>query len=194
MMTTGQLRREAQILRERYNNAEPHAALLEAQADYYDTAAGRELQPAQAEPIVVELEYPILGRCKRVDGDITIIEHEWHKRHNVALNALGIHIVFEWAYDPIHAIGMSHMYAASHTPTATSRGAQALIRIYIGTVAEGPRLQWSEDGWRRLKSRGNFGKRYAHGGNWSSTREMFVTLAEADPELNTAIEEVRKLL
>jgi hypothetical protein len=194
MMTTGQLRREAHILRTRYNNAEPYAALLEAQADYYDTIAGRELQPAQTEPIVVEMEYPIIGRCKRVDGDITTIEHEWRKEHNAVLNARGIYVTFEWCYDPIHAIGMSHMYSASFTNTAVPRGAQALTRIYIGTVADGPRVQWSENGWRRLKSNKNYGKKYAHGGTWSSTRETFATLAEADPEINAAIEEVRRLL
>jgi hypothetical protein len=187
MMTTAQMRREAEILRTRYNNAEPYAALLEAQADYYDAVAGREPQTAQSEPIIIEHTYPIIGRCKSVDGDITVIEHEWRKEHNAVLNARGIHIVFEWAYDPIHAIGSSHMFSASYTNTATPRGAQALIRIYIGTVNNGPRLQWSEDGWRRLRSNKNYGKKYACGGTWSSTRELFSTLAEADSELSAAI-------
>ena len=58
-----------------------------------------------------------------------------------------------------------------------------LVRFYIGSKVNGPMLQYNADGkgkyngkneidfvngcWTNLYSRGNFGKKYAFGGNWS---------------------------
>ncbi len=55
-----------------------------------------------------------------------------------------------------------------------------LIRLYMGSKINGPMLQFSTDkGWTNCYSRGNFGKKYAVGGNWSGhTRNTH-------PRLNT---------
>jgi hypothetical protein len=46
---------------------------------------------------------------------------------------------------------------------------KTLIRIYFGSKTNGPMLQYYADsGWTNLYSRGNFGRKYACGGNWSS--------------------------
>jgi len=74
----------------------------------------------------------------------------------------GVYVAFEW----IHVNGQNK-----------------LSRIYIGSKACGPMLQYDSDGknkytgeshnafkngcWTNCYSRGNFGKKYACGGNWS---------------------------
>lgn len=54
------------------------------------------------------------------------------------------------------------------------------IRIYIGTKWHGPVLNYAEGGWCNLYSKGNYGKKFAHGGNWSAdNKKRFPTIAEA---------------
>lgn len=42
-----------------------------------------------------------------------------------------------------------------------------LIRLYLGSKASGPMLQYTDQGWTNCYSRGDFGRKYAHGGHWS---------------------------
>ncbi len=55
-----------------------------------------------------------------------------------------------------------------------------LTRIYIGTKWHGPVLSWTGEGWCNLYSRGNYGKNFICGGNWSAEhKKRFPTIAEA---------------
>lgn len=54
-----------------------------------------------------------------------------------------------------------------------------LLRIYVGSKYHGPMLAWYEGKWGNLYSRGNYGKNYACGGNWSSdSKKRYTTIAE----------------
>lgn len=126
-----------------------YADTLTAQADLEDATAGEETgiaDSASHEQIV-----PILGRLTFTGGVITAVENEWTSVHDAAAGKLGVMVAFQWC-------------RSLHTPDAGH-----CQFIYIGTREAGPLAQWSaHDGhWRRCQSKGNFGKKWAFGGNWS---------------------------
>lgn len=176
-LTPAQLRRHALILRERapeYPDPQDRevvlaqAAKLEAEADLADARAGVSTGIADSAEIV--REYPIIGRVVTEGGIVKSVEHPYGETEIAALARLGIYIAWEWSYDPASGVDEGRLY-----------------RIYVGTVPDGPRLCWDNGGWRRLRSHGNYGKRYAYGGTWSSERRTYVSLDEADPELAAQI-------
>lgn len=157
-MRPGQLRQHARLLRERYLDAcSRDAEAARMQADMMDAEA--ELaearqdipSPAPEEDCTIIDDYPIIGKVARRGGDIINIEHAWGEAHIAAARALGIDVAFEWCFDPRAGVDQSE-----------------LIRIYIGTRTEGPRCLWHDGIWSAHKSKGNFGKNWACGGNWSS--------------------------
>lgn len=99
-------------------------------------------------------EYPVIGTCVTLNGNRTC-ERDIRDDGNVSIS-------YEWAEpgDVNHA----------HPDR------QRLSRIYIGHKHSGPMLSCdcagSDDGktvvWRNLYSKGNYGKNYSHGGNWSA--------------------------
>ena len=79
-----------------------------------------------------------------------------------------------------------------------------LIRIYIGTKQSGPTLQYDADGrdhyngkeridfkngcWTNCYSRGNFGHKYAFGGNWSGHTKNLHTKLKLSPIMDKKYE------
>jgi hypothetical protein len=75
-----------------------------------------------------------------------------------------------------------------------------LCRIYIGSKTNGPMLQYNADGidmytgrmhvrykngcWTNCYSRGNFGKKYAFGGNWSGHTKNLHQKLKLSPIIN----------
>lgn len=158
MMSPGQLRQHACLLREKYLDscsrdaevARAHADLMDADAELAE--ARQDIpSPAPEEDCTIIDDYPIIGEVKRRGGDIIDIERAWSKAHIAALESLDVDIAFEWCFDPRAGIDQGE-----------------LIRIYIGTRADGPRCLWHHGVWSAHKSKGNFGKNWACGGNWSS--------------------------
>ncbi len=182
-MMPGALRQHARLLRERYAGdgsrdgeaARIHADAMAARAEIMEAEANIP-SPAPEEDCTLRDTYPIIGRVVRRGGSIKEIEHPWDERHVRALNRRGIDIVWEWCHDP----------------RAEERQG-SLIRIYIGTRYEGPRVMWCDGLWRTLKSRGNYGKNWACGGTWQyvvGCKES-ADLNEVAPDLARAIEEVK---
>jgi hypothetical protein len=129
--------------------AEAAALHLSARADLMDAEAGTESGIAPAAIIIQQV--PLLGRIEIAGGKIRSIERPYHAEGE----RIGIHVAFEWLTDP----------------GAEERAGQ-LIRMYLGSSERGPLAQYdcSSAQWYALTGRGNHGKRYACGGNWSSNR------------------------
>lgn len=176
-LSPSQLRRHALLLRERAPNykrpedeamAQAEADLLDAEADVADAKAGT--QSGIADSAIISREYPILGRIDTEGGAIKHVEHPFGESEINTLAAKGIHVAWEWSFDPASGLDEGRLY-----------------RIYVGSEGDGPRASWYNGRWRRLRSNGNYGKRYAFGGTWSSDKTTYGSLAEADPELAVII-------
>jgi hypothetical protein len=141
--------------------------LAEAQADI--------VQPALEEDCTISDTYPILGEITRKGGKIKNIQYPWEQNHVDALYKQGIDMAFEWCHDP----------------RAGLRQGQ-LIRIYVGTKQDGPRVMWHDGIWHTHKSRGNFGKNWACGGNWSAVGNKTSPVLEiVAPDLAQKIKEIK---
>lgn len=118
------------------------ADLMDALADT-DTGIAREYHAEQ--------HLPLLGTIKLRAGRKIYVERPYNQegeRH-------GIYAAFQWRADP--------------------RGGERdglLTYIYIGTATAGPLAMYAADSeqWYALTSRGNFGRNFACGGNWSSAK------------------------
>lgn len=184
-LMAGQLKQHARLLRERYNNnCGQDAAAALAQAEQMEAQAI--LLDAQADILSIEQDcmledvYPIIGKVARRGGKIINIEHEWMQTHVDALRKMDIDIAWEWCHDPRAGVKQG-----------------SLIRIYIGTRAEGPRVSWERDrcNWQTIKSRGNYGRNWACGGNWSTIGSKTANnLIEIAPDLAAAIQEAKKMV
>lgn len=156
-MKSSELRRWALDMYEYYSTksdllamkAEVHRDRMLARADLEDAKAGR--MPETAEVAEVVQVVPILGEIRLRGGKIVGVERPYSGEAEVA----DIHVAFEWRSDP----------------TAEEEAGQ-ICRIYIGTKQAGPVASWEaqDSQWRLAKSNGNFGKKYAFGGTWSSTK------------------------
>ncbi len=79
-----------------------------------------------------------------------------------------------------------------------------LVRLYIGSKINGPMLQYDANGhgkydgkqevnfesgcWTNCYSRGNFGRKYAYGGNWSGHNKYLHPKLKLSPIINESIE------
>lgn len=167
-LTTAQMRRHAALLRDRDSSApaQARAAEIEAEAELEDAEADRPAAVAESARMVED--YPILGHVTREGGKIVSIERPWTPEDVARIEAQGVMIAWQWCHDPMAGLRQGE-----------------LIRIWIGTREAGPRVQWDRTRrkWYRITSRGNYGKNWACGGNWSSERDGFATLAAAAPDL-----------
>lgn len=158
-LTTAERRRWAEDMRQYWNGtkcedkANAHAALMIARADLEDAEA--DCEPTTADKAIMEYDLPIMGKYT-VSGKM---ERTYDFCYNDAVadfcEARGIYTAWEWRTDPA---------AEEHTGE--------LIRLYIGSKEHGPEAQYNayNGTWYRLHSKGNFGKRYACGGNWSGEK------------------------
>lgn len=179
-LTTAERRRWAEDMTQywadtRYaDKANAHAALMIARADLEDAEADRD--PQTADKAIMVYDLPILGRYT-VTGKMERT-YDYYFDDAVAdyCASRGIFTAFEWRSDPA---------AEEHT--------DELVRLYIGSKERGPEAQYNAyDGtWYRLTSRGNFEKKYAHGGNWRSekctggeTPEIYKKLQEVIMDYN----------
>lgn len=139
------------------------AAKLRAQADLDDALTG-ETTGTAAECHIVQ-RVPLLGEIRIQGGRRVAVERPYHDEGA----AHGIHVAFEWAADPV----------------AEDRDG-TLIRIFIGTEDAGPLAHYEAGSrqWYALTGRGNHGKRYACGGNWSAVR------VDTPPEIFNRLEKV----
>lgn len=170
-----------------------YADRLEAEADLEDAHVGR--RPEIAEHADVEQVVPILGRIVCSGGVIKSVEHEWTDAHEGEAKRQGIMLKWWW------------------TSSLSSPAAGTCAYFYAGTRQSGPLAQWfSDEGhWARCKSKMNFGKNWACGGNWERERVnpgeappegskiyqhkyVYDSLATCNPELNDAIEEIIRSL
>jgi hypothetical protein len=147
---------------------------MEAQAGLKDAKIGG--SPSVADSAIITRTYPILGSVDTEGGEQKSIEHPFGATEIDALAAKGIHIAWEWSFDPASGLDEGRLY-----------------RIYIGTTADGPRLAWYDNRWRRLHSHGNYGKKYALGGTWSSDKATYGSMQEADPEIAAIINSTLKM-
>lgn len=173
-LTTAESRRWAEDMRAywadtRYaDKAKAHAALMIARADLEDAEADRET--ITADKAIMEYNLPILGRYT-VSGKM---ERTYDCCYDDAMvdycESRGIFTGWEWRNDP-----------------AAEEHCGKLVRLYIGSKEHGPEAQYNAyDGtWYKLTSRGNFGKKYACGGNWRSEKctgndvpEIYIKLQE----------------
>ena len=143
--------------------AEAHADRMRARADLIDAENDEETGVADVAEIVQVL--PIIGEVRIRGGKRVAIERPYNgegERH-------GIYTAWEFRDDP-----------------AAEEEAGSLCRLYVGTVQDGPLAQYNAyDGqWYELKSRGNFGRRYACGGNWSGKK------VAKQPEIINKLEEI----
>jgi hypothetical protein len=154
-MTTAEMRRFAFDLISAWagspmaDKAKTHGERMIAQADLEDAQSGRE--PEIAEIAIVEQNLPIVGKVTIKGGKRISIEYPY----NGEAESQEIHTAWEWRDDP-----------SSEDRTGM------LCRLYIGTKSAGPVAMYDADSgiWSELKSKGNFGKKYACGGNFSSHR------------------------
>ncbi len=185
-MRPGQLRQHAKLLRARYeSDPGEDGEAARAQADYMIAEA--ELAEAEADtPSPVAEEdctirdiYPIIGEVIRRGGKIERIERPWEQSHVDALRTMDVDLAWEWCHDPRGGIDQGQ-----------------LVYIYIGTKSEGPKVMWSRsrEEWTSHKSRGNYGKNWACGGNWNSVGLKAKNLNEIAPDLDRAIKEVREMV
>lgn len=181
--TAGQLKQHARLLRGRYSGccnedaagAMAQAELMEAEAGLMDAKAGK---ISEEQDCTREDTYPILGKISRRGGKIIDVEHQWDQVHVDALRQRDIDMAWEWRNDP---------------RAGTDQG--ELIRIYIGTRTDGPRVIWTNGKWTSHKSKGNFGKNWACGGNWSTIGSVSAdNLNEIAPDLADAIKEGYKMV
>lgn len=180
-MKPGQLRQHARLLRARYADehtrdaeaARVQAKMLDAQAELAEAKADIP-SPAPEEDCAIVNKYPILGETTRQGGKIIEIERPWSQKHVAVLHDVGLDMAFEWCHDPRAGLGQGR-----------------LIRIYIGTKTEGPRVMWADGLWHTHKSRGNYGKNWACGGNWSTiNNKKAENLNTIAPDLAQKIKEV----
>ena len=134
-----------------------------ARADLMDAEAGTDTGVAQQ--CIIEQDVPLLGKIKIEGGRKIFVE----RPYNCEGEASGIYVDFQWCADP---------RAAERDGT--------LIRFWIGSQEQGPLAQYeaSDGQWYALTSRGNYGKRYACGGNWSSKK------IEQAPEIVNQLEKI----
>lgn len=178
-LTASQLRRHALLLRERVAGmTNPDKIILtqsiadkfDAQANLSDAKNG--VDTGIADSAIIVRDYPIIGRVETEGGEFKTIQYPFGKKEIDALEEKEIYIAWEWSFDVASEFEEGKLY-----------------RIYIGTKTDGPRLSW--DGrWRRLHSKNNFGKKYAHGGTWSSEKETFANINDADPEIAGIIQKI----
>lgn len=180
-MRPGQIRQHARLLLERYEGQctrDADAARAQAEkmlAGVELTEARADAEPTPEEDCTMTQECPILGIITRRGGKITEIQYPWEQEYVDALHRQGVDMAFEWCHDP----------------RAGFRQGQ-LVRIYIGTKKDGPRVMWSENAWYSHKSNGNYGKNWACGGTWSrSKNETSPDLNLIAPDLAQKIKEVR---
>lgn len=179
-LTTAERRRWAEDMRAywadtRYaDKAEAHANLMIARADLED--AEIDIVPVTADKAIIEYNLPILGKYTVTGGMDCTYDCCFDTAMADYCESRGIFTGWEWRNDP----------------TAEERTGE-LIRLYIGTKERGPEAQYNAyDGtWYKLTSRGNFGKKYAFGGNWRSekcnpgeTPEIYKKLQEAIMDYN----------
>lgn len=158
-LTTAERRRWAEDMRQywadtRYaDKAEAHANLMIARADLEDAEA--DIEPKIANTAVMDYNYPILGRYTITGAREITSEHQYDDKIADYCASRGIFTAWEWRSDPA---------AEEHTGE--------LVRLYIGSKERGPEAQYNAyDGtWYKLTGRGNFGKKYAFGGNWKSEK------------------------
>ena len=129
--------------------AEAHAHRMRAKAALIDAEEGVDTGTAEVAEVVQGL--PIVGKVAVRGGKRVSIE----RPYNGEGEPYGIHTAWEWRDDP----------------TAEEQTG-SLCRLYIGTEQHGPVAMYDadQDQWHALNSRGNFGKRYACGGNFSSKK------------------------
>lgn len=141
--------------------AKAHAHRMRARADLLDAESGVDSGVAAIAEVVQTL--PIIGRVAISGGRIISIE----RPYNGEGEEVGIHTAWEWRNDP----------------TAEEKAGR-LCRLYVGTEQQGPLAMFDADSnqWHELKSRGNFGKRFACGGTFSSKK------TDHKPEIITRLE------
>jgi hypothetical protein len=169
-LTTAQRRRWAMDLRANYPDnlkATAHADEIMAEADLEDAMADRD--PAMADICIITQEVPILGRISLQGGRITDVEHPYNTEIADYCEICGIYTAWDWLSDPAHGLE-----------------AGQLCRIYIGSRERGPEAQYDVDNkqWYALTSKGNYGKRYACGGNWRGIK------ADNPPDIYNRLQEV----
>ena len=168
MLNTSQMRKHAQLLRERDKSpaAQARANEIEARAELNDAEAGRPAEVAASSAMVED--YPILGKVAREGGKIMSIQYPWLDADIARIEAAGVMMSFEFCHDPMAGLRQGE-----------------LGRIWIGTREHGPRVQWDHGrGWIKLESRGNYGQNWSHGGNWSSKdKERYSSLSACAPDL-----------
>jgi len=174
-LTTAESRRWAEDMRAywadtRYaDKAKSHAALMIARADLDDAEADRET--ITADKAIMEYNLPILGRYT-VSGKM---ERTYDCCYDDAMadycESRGMFTGWEWSNDP-----------------AAEEHCGELVRLYIGSRESGPEAQYNacDRTWYKLTSRGNFGKKYACGGNWRSEK----CTGNDVPEIYTKLQEV----
>jgi hypothetical protein len=173
-LTTAQMRKHAQILRGRDASptAQASADLIEAQAELADAEAGRPAEVAESAAMVEE--YPIIGKVTREAGKMTRVEKPWTDEDVALAREVGVDIAWEWTNGPESGLRQGE-----------------LVYIWIGTDKAGPVLQWDRGSraWSVIKSRGNYGKNWACGGNWRVTAKGINALAAAIVLLDKPVRE-----
>lgn len=181
-LTTAERRRWAEDMRQywadsRYaDKANAHAALMIARADMEDAEADR--PPEIADKAIMEYNLPILGKYT-VSGKMDrTYDYCYDDKIADYCASRGIFTGFEWRYDP-----------------AAEENCGELIRLYIGSKERGPEAQYNAyDGkWYKLASKGNFGKKYACGGNWRSEKCTGTDTPEIYKKLQEAIMDYNKI-
>lgn len=188
-LTAPELRRAADLLRAEFADdfrdnraaaAAAHADQMQARADLLDAEAGIDNSGIADDYFAVQT-LPLLGKIQIRAGRKIYVE----RPYNCEGEAHGIYVDFQWRSDP---------RAAEDCGT--------LVLLRIGTRLAGPLAQFCtrEQQWYALSSRGNFGKKYASGGHWSSKKvaappEIFITLEhimQEKIEHNQQVERIAK--
>lgn len=170
ILTAAQLRRHAQVMRSsvaprgREDMRDAMAGRLEAEADMLDAEAGQ--YSGISDSAIISRVYPILGRVDTEGGALVKVERPWGEEQIAAAEARGIYVSWEWS------LGYS---------SGLDQG--KLHRIYIGTQWQGPVACWYNGRWRKLTSKGNYGRNYSHGGTWSASKESYPSLGMVCPEI-----------
>lgn len=151
-LSTAQRRRWAHdLLANNQDNpiAHAHVAQMLAECDLDDAKSG--IDSGIADIAEITQDIPLIGKVTIRGGKIVAVE----RHYNGEGEAHGIHCAWEWRSDP-----------------AAEYYTGMCVRMYIGTEQSGPLAQWeaSTGQWYALESRGNYGKRYAFGGNFKGTK------------------------
>ena len=135
------------------HKAEAHATRMIAEADLEDCRAG--VPPQMADTVSMEYYYPILGRTVIRPDRTRIPEHLYDDALADYCETRGIYTAWEWRTDP-----------------AAEERCGELVYLRIGSRARGPEAQYTADTetWYALTGKGDHGKRYAHGGTWTSRK------------------------